>query len=125
MKTSNSSRRLKELMTRLNIKQTDIANASGLEKSVISMYVNGHRLPRQDKIAQIADAFNIDPAWLMGYDVPMMRNEYIEKKYSPDNAIALAGLDEDALNMISAYTKLTKEQQKSICSLVQSMLPNR
>ena len=85
MKISNSSRRLRELMTRLNIKQTDIANASGLEKSVISMYVNGHRLPRQDKIAQIADAFNIDPAWLMGYDVPMMRNEYIEKKYSPDH----------------------------------------
>ncbi len=37
-------------------------------KSALSNYLNGDRVPRQDKIAMIADAFGIDPAWLMGYD---------------------------------------------------------
>lgn len=57
-----------------NIKQSDIVEKTGIPKSAISMYVSGQRVPRQDRLSEIADAFNINEAWLMGYDVPMERN---------------------------------------------------
>ena len=75
MKISNSSDRLKELMQIKGINQADICKQTGLTKSVISMYVNGQRDPRQDKLGLIAETYGLDPAWLMGYDVPM-KNMY-------------------------------------------------
>jgi len=74
MKVSDSRHRLKELMDRFGINQTELCNRTGINKSALSNYLNGDRTPRQDKIAMIADAFNVDPGWLMGYDTPMMKN---------------------------------------------------
>lgn len=68
MKISDSRHRLKELMDLMEINQTEFCKRTGLNKSALSNYLNGDRVPRQDKIAMIADAFGIDPAWLMGYD---------------------------------------------------------
>lgn len=65
------SERLEELMRELDIKATDICKATGIAKSSMSMYMSGERQMRQDKIAVIAETYNVDPAWLMGYDVPM------------------------------------------------------
>ncbi|MDO4171057.1 MAG: helix-turn-helix domain-containing protein [Lachnospiraceae bacterium] len=73
MKT-NSSQRLIELMAYFNIKQSDIAAKTGIPKSAISMYVSGKRVPRQNRLSDIADAYNVNEAWLMGYDVPMNKN---------------------------------------------------
>lgn len=74
MKKNNSSERLKELMRIMKIKQIDIIEKTGIPKSAMSMYISGQRVPRQDRVSEIADAYNINEAWLMGYDVPMERN---------------------------------------------------
>lgn len=78
MKKSNSAERLKYLMRIMGIKQTDIIEKTGIPKSAMSMYISGQRVPRQDRISEIADAYNINEAWLMGYDVPMERNAATE-----------------------------------------------
>jgi len=69
MKVTDSKHRLLELMALTGDSQNDISQKSSIPKSSISHYVNGEREPRQDKISQIADAYNINPAWLLGYDV--------------------------------------------------------
>lgn len=74
MKTSNTSKRLKELMSLKNLRQVDIAEKTGLGKSAISQYVSGKITPKQDKVYILADGLNVSPAWLMGYDVPMDRS---------------------------------------------------
>ena len=71
MKITDSRHRIIELIDMLGLSQTQFCNKCNLNKSALSNYINGERLPRQDKIAQIADAFGVSPAWLMGYDVPM------------------------------------------------------
>lgn len=71
---SNSAQRLNELMTYFNINQTDIVKKTGIPKSAISMYLSGQRKPRQDRLTDIAEAYGINEAWLMGYDVPMTGN---------------------------------------------------
>lgn len=53
------------------LSQTDICKATGIASSTLSQYCNGSREPRQKQIALICDAYGINPAWLMGYDVPM------------------------------------------------------
>ena len=71
MKPSNSKERIKELMTFYGINQTELCKRTGIQKSALSNYLSGCREPRQDQISLIADPFGVNPAWLMGYDVPM------------------------------------------------------
>lgn len=126
MKISNSQKRLLELMQELNISQTDICVKTNLPKSVLSMYVHGKREPRQDKISQIADAYNIDPAWLMGYDVPMKR-ETIEEKYSIENARLLNTVknDEQIRDFVKEYIQLNDVNRNMVKTLAHSLLDNQ
>ena len=68
---STTSERLAELMNYYNINQADLIKKTGIPKSSMSMYVSGQRKPPQNKLTVIAEAYNVDEAWLMGYDVPM------------------------------------------------------
>lgn len=83
-KTTTTQMRLQELINIMNIKQDDIVKRTGLNKSTISNYCNGNRIPNQKNLSIIADAFNISPAWLMGYDVNMKRNQ----KQTPDYVVS-------------------------------------
>ena len=80
MKISNSKQRLKEMMNTLGLKQTDIVQKTGVNKSSLSNYLSGRRIPTQDQLSLIADPYKINPAWLMGYDVPMESSAVISDK---------------------------------------------
>lgn len=121
MKVSNSAKRLGELMQILNIRQTDLVEKTGIPKSAMSMYLNGKREPRQDKLTAIAEAYNINETWLMGYDVPMERNDNINSASHLYNKLAQQGvdlsgkqsdwevfgtIDDDTLNLLEKYIAL-------------------
>ena len=71
MKITDSAHRLQELLNVTGDNQNEMAKKTKIAKSTISRYLNGERIPKQDKISIISDAYHINPAWLMGYDVPM------------------------------------------------------
>ena len=82
MKVSNTANRLHELLDKFNLRQVDFlkrlepfANTNNVKfgKSHLSLYLSGKAEPKQDKLAVIGIAFNVNEAWLMGYDVPMFR----------------------------------------------------
>lgn len=73
MGRKTTAERLAELMDYFNIKQNDLCQKTGIPKSAMSMYVNGKRIPRQDRLSDIADAYGVSETWLMGYDVPVNR----------------------------------------------------
>lgn len=84
MKVSNTSKRLKELMEARNLRQVDILNLTKpvceqydvkMNKSDISQYVSGKNEPAQDKLIVLGVALNVSEAWLMGFDVPMERED--------------------------------------------------
>jgi transcriptional regulator with XRE-family HTH domain len=50
------------------------ARACGVHDRRVSDWLN-HRLPSADNLRQIADRFGISIDWLLGFDVPMQRNE--------------------------------------------------
>lgn len=70
-KISTTQKRLAEMMKILNVCAADIVRKTGINKSTLSHYINGKRVAAQNQLALISDAYGIDPAWLMGYDVPM------------------------------------------------------
>ena len=74
-KSSTSQKRISEMMSILKISQTDIVNRTKIPKSSLSNYLSGKRTPNQDQLSVLADPYGINPAWLMGYDVPMYLND--------------------------------------------------
>lgn len=70
-KISTSNERIRQLLDELNISQIDFCNKTGIKPSALSNYLNNNRTPRQDALSLIADTYDINPTWLMGYDVPM------------------------------------------------------
>ena len=56
-----------------NMRQVDLSLKTGIPKSAISQYCSGSFSPKQKRLFLIAQALNVDEAWLMGLDVPMER----------------------------------------------------
>lgn len=104
MKSSNSQERIKELMGIYGITLSELARRTGLPKSTLSYYINGNSIPRQEQLSIIADAFGVNPAWLMGYDVDF---EYVvPADDSPTK---------DELKFLMAYRR-TDQQTKDMIS---------
>ena len=108
-KTSNTSERLKEAMKIVNMKQTDLARATGLHKGCISNYVLGRYEPKSNIISTLAEALNVDPVWLMGYDVPMKRKE----KASPNEL----PLTEGEKKWLELYHQLSNETREVLVNV--------
>lgn len=70
---STFSERLNEAMQIRNIKQTELSERTGIDKSKLSSYMSGRYKAKQDGIYILAKALNVSEAWLMGFDVPMER----------------------------------------------------
>lgn len=66
--------RLKTAMQIRNIKQIDLVEKTGIDKTLLNKYLAGISGARQQKLTLLADALNVNEVWLMGYDVPMERN---------------------------------------------------
>lgn len=64
-----SNERIRQLLTDLDVSQIEFCNKTGIKPSALSNYLKGNRIPRQDALSKIADAYGISPTWLMGYDV--------------------------------------------------------
>ena len=66
--------RLSKIISIRNIKPIELSEKTGIDKSKISSYMSGRYKAKQDGIHILSKVLNCDPAWLMGYDVPMERD---------------------------------------------------
>lgn len=89
--------RLRYAITIKDIKPIELSRKTGISKTNISCYMSGKYEAKQDGVKLLADALNVDPVWLMGYDVPMEK--------TPDNllkkigAIPLSDLNKDTVKI--------------------------
>lgn len=65
------SNRLKDAMELRNITQTELCRLTNIPKSAMSQYISGNFKPKQARTYSLSDALGVNPAWLMGYDVPI------------------------------------------------------
>ena len=95
--------RIKEYMNRYDVRPVDLANRFHVSRSTISQYMSGAVVPKRDRLVVIADALNIDPLWLMGYDVPPERQN-----------VVTSDLTQDEARVISAYRNASEEIKAAV-----------
>lgn len=113
MKVATFAERLKEAMETRRINQTELHEKTGIGKPSISTYLKGDYQPKQDKVDIIATALSVNPAWLMGYSVPMELSE--EGYYSDQETAEYAEelrTNSDLRVLFSASRDLSKKQMQ-------------
>lgn len=73
MKHEEVAKRLLSLLQKHGINQQTLADESGVSKNSISQYVNGEHVPSNPNAVKMARYFGVDPLWLKGEDVPMIK----------------------------------------------------
>ena len=116
-KTSSTSARLKEAMQIRNMKQADLARATGLAKGGISNYVTGRYEPKSDVISKLAKVLNCSEMWLWGYDVPMER-----KNNTPTEE---SDLNDGEKLLLELFRKIPEDQQQIYLRILRSALGNQ
>lgn len=115
MEKLSTSQRLKYYMQVTGIKQKDILDKAEpfskkynikLNKNDLSQYVSGKVEPGNKKLTILAKALNVNPVWLMGYDVPMAA----ELKTDSKSEI-----------LIEKINKLDEEQKDAIINIIDNM----
>ena len=91
--------RLNKALKYNNMKAIELSNKTGINKSLISNYLNGNFKAKQDKLTEMAEVLNVSETWLMGYDVSMDR-EWI-KDSEIDNATLINNfyIEDDSKNI--------------------------
>lgn len=77
--------RLTLALHRRNLTPKELSNMTKIPKSSISQYMSGYAKPKQDRIYLISQALNINPTWLLGYDVSFEENSKQELTSTYDN----------------------------------------
>lgn len=96
--------RLKEIMRDNNQTLTSLSERVKLSPATISRYTSGKMAPKITTIEVIAREFNVNPAWLMGYDV--------DKRF-----------DEDKIKeRVSNYYDLNDKDHKDVAKELEKML---
>lgn len=72
MKNPITAHRLSTALSNANMIPQELANASGVSKASISQYLNGSHSPSNISSGKMAKILNVNPVWLMGFDVPML-----------------------------------------------------
>lgn len=81
---SDFSKRLKKALEMRDIQPHELSTRTGISQSSISEYLSDKVSARQDKILLMSKALGVDPAWLMGADVPMERKDRVGIINDPD-----------------------------------------
>ena len=75
MKNEITAKRLSLALSNLNMKPQELADKSGVSKASLSQYVNGSHAPSNISSGKMATILNVNPLWLMGFDVPMIEGK--------------------------------------------------
>lgn len=106
MKYPISAKRLKQAMEAKGMKAVELSARAGVLRSSLSQYMNGSHNMSNKAAGAISEVLGVDPLWLMGFDVPMIKED-VEKSQQeqyyidPETArVAQAIFDDSALHAL-------------------------
>ena len=112
--------RLQQAMQERRMSASDLSKASGVGKSLISYYINGKCLAKQDKIYLLAHALHVDPGWLMT-GVEPKGNPGLDLQYFGAEPPDAAPQTEEARILAKGIDKLPKEQREQALAMFRVM----
>ena len=111
--------RLRKALTIRNMRQADLCEKTKIPKSAISHYLSGSFVPKQDRAYIIAQALNVNPAWLMGFDAPMEIADV--QKISPSEP----ELTEGEKVLLDLFNRVPEDQQQLVLQMIRAALGSR
>ena len=100
--------RLTNLIKENNVDISTLANKLGIKsKSTIYRYMNGEMAPKITTVKYLAEIFNVNPVWLMGYDVPMRLSNSLDNKL-----LDLSDLSKSEIQEVKNYVDYIKNRKK-------------
>lgn len=129
--------RIAKALSVRDMKAADLCKLAKVPKSSLSLYLSGAYEPKQNRIFEMAKALNVSEAWLMGYDVPMERQD---GKKSPSDKVELTEgeqmwlelyhrLSDDTrkllINTMDSFDRLPKDKQKLALDMIRVALGDR
>lgn len=118
MRVATTGERLKEYMATYDLRQTDLMQriapvakryGATLAKGAISQYCSDRAQPGQIMVLAMSEALSVDPAWIMGADVPMRR------KLSE-------GLGAEASEFYVRFLKLSERDKEVVKQLIETLI---
>lgn len=109
--------RIKKALKLKDMRQSELCKLANIPKSSLSQYLSGDFEPKQDRIYLISKALNVSEAWLMGFDVPMERQEV--KNSSPSEE---ANLSEGERSLLELFRLVPEDQQELVLRMIRSAL---
>lgn len=110
--TDTFKNRLSKILKDRNIKQKTIVKNTSISHSQLSHWLSGDYKPKQESIYIIANFLNINPAWLMGYDVPMDKEEEYYEKMARDYMC-------ESSQILQERFDLTDDQLKNVLNYIE------
>ena len=81
--------RLEKALQIRKMKPVALHEKTGISESLISKYLSGRAVARQKKISLLADALDVSPVWLLGYDVPIEKDVKLDSLGNPVTLIPI------------------------------------
>ena len=100
------SLRLSTLLSSSGETTYSVARKLGMSAATISRYANGIILPKLTTVYYLADIFNVNPVWLMGYDVP------------PSETVAANSITEQEKALLAFYRSASEENKLKIIQYI-------
>lgn len=102
---------IKDIRTRKNLTQAEVASALGVSSVVYSRYETGSRQPSIETLVQLADIFGVTIDYLLGrQDIADSTLSEYELRLLIASRNADERAKEDALNMLIAHAVNTKSE---------------
>lgn len=118
LKVASTGERLKEYMDTYKLRQADIINrilpvaekyGVNLSSGAVSQYCSDRSQPKQIMTLVMAEALGVDPAWIMGADVPMRRK-------------LTEGIGAEASEFYVRFLKLSERDKKVVRQLIDTLI---
>lgn len=117
------AQRLQELLDIKHMTKSELAVAADINKSNITRYLKGDYEAKQDVVHRISQRLNVSESWLMGYDVPVEREDSKSSRVSEIIPMPTAqverridpiwdGLNEDGQDQLCQYGDFLLGQER-------------
>ena len=109
------AKRIRKALTIRNMRQAELCRRTKIATSAMSEYLSGLYEPKQDKIYLMSQALDVDPVWLMGFDVPMEKEDIKRSPHEPT-------LTEGEEVMLELFRQIPVDQQPVVLAMIRAAL---
>lgn len=120
-RSGTTASRLREAMVLRGLNQTELVQASGIDKGAVSRYLSGAYEPKSGAISKLAVALNVSEMWLWGYDVPIERTLEQKRNDVLSEIVVRLRNDEKLYNLVVMLADADAEKLDLIEKLVSGL----